>query len=480
VSPVNIKELLQRYGKIERPNIDFKRRLDLTSTPKKVELAKDIATMCELGGYILFGFENDGTPVGIDPATFNEEQISQVIANRCLYPSRGIVAELQDYEEDGVNYTVGVISVPESSFELPTCFKDINGNLKAPVRVGSTTSYLTPTEAIEYYKAKRKDRPPTFLPLDIDKAAVYSLDFSIKKPYLLFQAKPLEAFGEFMPSIPVPLSFAPQLYRVKPVLKCWCGSITGGDWLSRLLEVEEKIRKHHSGIVAETWGIRNCELIGPLPDKMEYIIGPSIRSLEESVEELKIGKYSYLGWAAVAFKQILYVLSGQMNHLLDLDVYLPYVPKSNEFVSVSSQGVTTERQNLWFSEVDGIDIANFSGVLYWTADYPTKEDLMKLPSARIAGYMGSPSSENIFKIKGLHVLEVGEECRKIIKDKGGKYGEFISSIEGGTLPSYVDSKLVDREGDEVKLTHLRMNTQFFSSTFSTVHLLSVKAGIHQA
>lgn len=134
---------------------------------------------------------------------------------------------------------------------------------------------------------------------------------------------------------------------------------------------------------------------------------------------------------------------------------------------------------IWFSEVDGIDIANFSGVHYWSTDYPTREDLRKLPSARIAGYMGSPRSDDTFKIKGLHVLEVDEECRKIVKAKGGKYGEFISGIERGTLPSYVDSKLVEREGDEVKLTHLRMSAQFFSSTFSTVHLLSIKAGIHQ-
>lgn len=168
-----------------------------------------------------------------------------------------------------------------------------------------------------------------------------------------------------------------------------------------------------------------------------------------------------------------------MDHLLDLDAYLPYVPKNNEFVSVSDEGVTTESQNLWFGEVDGMDIADFSGVHYWSADYPTKEDLMKLPSAKIAGYMGSPSLEDTFKIKGLHVLEVSEECSKIIKDKGGKYGEFISSIEQGILPSYIDSKLVDREGDEVRLTHLRMSTQFFSGTLSTVHLLSVKAGLHQ-
>lgn len=475
---LNIKELLQRYRKKESPDLDFKRELDLTSISKKIELSKDIAAMCELGGYILFGFENDGKPVGIDPNTFKEEQISQVIANRCLYPSHGITAELQDHEEGGVKYTVGVISVPESSFEHPACFKDENGNWKAPVRVGSTTSYLTPTEAVEYYKAKRKDRPPAFFPLDIDKAAVYNLGFSVKKPYLVFRAKPLETFGKFMPSIPLPLSLAPQLYNVKPVLKCWCGTITGEDWLAQLQEVEEKIRNHHSGIIAETWGIRNCELIAPLPSKMEYIIGPTIRSLKESIEDLKIGKYSYLGWAAVAFKQILYVLSGQMNHLLDLYVYLPYIPKSNEFVGFDD-GVVTKGQNLWFSEVDGIDIVNFSGVPYWSADYPTKDDLAKLPSARIVGYMGSPAPEATFKIKGLHVLEVGEECAKIIKDKGGNYGEFFSGIEQGVLPAYVDSKLVDREGDEVRLTHLSVNVQFFSGTLSTVHLLSIKAGIHQ-
>jgi hypothetical protein len=73
---LNMKELLQRYRKKEGSDLDFKRELDLTSISKKIELSKDIAAMCELGGYILFGFENDGTPVGIDPNTFKEEQIS--------------------------------------------------------------------------------------------------------------------------------------------------------------------------------------------------------------------------------------------------------------------------------------------------------------------------------------------------------------------------------------------------------------------
>ena len=276
-----LKKLLQKYRKKEHQTLDFKRELDLTSITKKIELAKDIAAMCELGGFILYGFEDDGTPIGIDLAIFNEEQISQVLANRCLHVSPRIVAEVIDYEEKGVTYKIGVISIPESPFEYPACFKDKSGNLKAPVRVGSTISFLNPPEAIEYYKAKRRDKPPTFLPVSTEKMAVYNLDFSSKKPYILFTAKPLEILGGSRPSVPVLLSSVPELYKMKPVLRCWCGAIAGENWLSQLLEVEERIEQTHSGIIAESWGIRNWDLISPLPDKMEYIFGPSIKSLKE-------------------------------------------------------------------------------------------------------------------------------------------------------------------------------------------------------
>ena len=476
-----LRKLLHKYRKKEKPNLDFKRELDLTSTIKKIEFTKDIAAMCAVGGFILYGFENDGTPVGIDPATFNEEQISQVIANRCLFTSLGLASDIVNYEEKGVTYKVGVISVPESPFEYPACFKDKNGNWKAPVRVGSTTSFLTPPEAIEYYKAKHMDKPPPFLPVTIETMAVYNLDFSSEKSYFLLTAKPLEAFGKFRTSVPVLLNFVPKLYKVKPVLKCWCGSITGENWLSWLLKVEEKIEQHHSGIIAESWGIRNWDLISPLPDKMEYVVGPSIQSLKETIEEqeCKIRKYSYLGWAAVAFKQVLYVLLGQINHHLDLYAYLPYIPQSNEFIHVSSEVVTTKKQNLWFTEVKGTDIVDYSGGHHWSSGYSAKDDLLKLPSVRIVGYMGVPDSGSSFKIQGLHILEVGENGNKIFKDTRKKYGEFFSSVDHSILPSYVNSKLVYRENDEVKLTHLHINVQFFEDAFSIMHLISVNAGLWQ-
>ena len=201
--------------------------------------------------------------------------------------------------------------------------------------------------------------------------------------------------------------------------------------------------------------------------------------MKETLKELQFRKFSYFGWAAVAFKQILYVLLGQMNHHLDLYVYLPYVPQINEFVHVWPEEVITKRKNLLFSEVKGTEIVDYSGIRYWSSDYPTKDDLMKLPSARIAGYMGVPDLGSPFKIHGLHILELGTEGDKIFKNTGGSYSDFLSSVERGVLPAYVNSKLVNRESGEVRITHLRINVQFFEDTFATMHLIDVNAALWQ-
>lgn len=96
MNETDLKRLLQKYQSEEKPNLDLKREINLSTKKEKVELSKDVAAMCNLpnGGYILYGFENDSTPVGIVPSTFDDKQIAQIISNRCLLPSPGIIAEI--------------------------------------------------------------------------------------------------------------------------------------------------------------------------------------------------------------------------------------------------------------------------------------------------------------------------------------------------------------------------------------------------
>jgi len=406
-----LRKLLQKYQSEEKPNLDFKREINLSATREKIELAKDIAAMCNLhgGGYILYGFEDDGTPVGIDPSTFDEEQIAQIISNRCLLPSPGIKAEIVDYREGSNRYKIGVITIPQSPFEYPTCFKDANGNLKAPVRIGPTTSYLTPVEAVEYYKERRRDKAPDFFPVDINNMGFFDIDLQNKAPFIKVQSQPFEKLGSVLtPSIPIPISFFPQLPKKKVVLSSWCAGFTGADWLKEFKEIEQLIHKYH-GIIAQMWCIRNWDLLSPLPEKMEYFFGSSIDNLERTINEQDIRKYAYIGWVVVAYKQIVYVLSGQMNNMLNMNVYLPYVPKSNLFVCRSESRIGVAPQNLWFSEIQGENVFEYSEIKYWSSDYPSDELLEAQPTARIIGYIGSPNDSSPFKIKGLHILEIEED-----------------------------------------------------------------------
>lgn len=64
----------------EYPELDFKQRIDPTTTEGLVELALDIGAMSVLGGYIVAGVDGDATPTGriddVDPAGFDEARLS--------------------------------------------------------------------------------------------------------------------------------------------------------------------------------------------------------------------------------------------------------------------------------------------------------------------------------------------------------------------------------------------------------------------
>ncbi|NTV89998.1 MAG: transcriptional regulator [Clostridiales bacterium] len=82
-----LKQLIQSE---EGPKLDFKLSLNLVTESDKKELTKDVIAMANSRGgrgYIIFGVE-DKTKIirGIDTGNFREEQIQQIIYNRCDPP----------------------------------------------------------------------------------------------------------------------------------------------------------------------------------------------------------------------------------------------------------------------------------------------------------------------------------------------------------------------------------------------------------
>lgn len=85
------KSKLQQLLKSEEgPKLDFKAHLSLSTESEKKELTKDVIAMANSRGgrgYIIFGVEDKTKKIlGIDTIDFKEEQIQQIIYNRCDPP----------------------------------------------------------------------------------------------------------------------------------------------------------------------------------------------------------------------------------------------------------------------------------------------------------------------------------------------------------------------------------------------------------
>lgn len=82
-----LKQLLKQE---EGPKLDFKAKLCLNTESDKKELTKDVIAMANSRGgrgYIIFGVEDKTKRIlGVDPGDFKEEQIQQLIYNRCDPP----------------------------------------------------------------------------------------------------------------------------------------------------------------------------------------------------------------------------------------------------------------------------------------------------------------------------------------------------------------------------------------------------------
>jgi len=91
--------------------LDFKREISLMTDNEKQEFAKDISAFANTkGGHILYGVE-DATKLvrGIDPATFDEAKMQQIISARCSPPARFTV-ELFSLQ----GLPVALVTIPNS------------------------------------------------------------------------------------------------------------------------------------------------------------------------------------------------------------------------------------------------------------------------------------------------------------------------------------------------------------------------------
>lgn len=126
-----LKQLLRAE---EGPKLDFKAELHLVNESDKKELTKDVIAMANSRGgrgYIIFGVQDKTKKlIGINTCDFHEEQIQQIIYNRCD-PPVPISIEFIEYD----NVTLAVLTVFRSSHKPHMMLQ--NGAFY--VRRGSTT-----------------------------------------------------------------------------------------------------------------------------------------------------------------------------------------------------------------------------------------------------------------------------------------------------------------------------------------------------
>lgn len=123
--------LLQRP---EGTKLDFKAQLSLKTDTDKKELAKDVTAIANSKGgrgYIIFGIEDKTKRIiGIEDRKYTEEQIQQVISQRCDPP---VSVKLDSISSD--NKVVGVLTIYKSN-QRP---HQIRQNGAFYIRRGSTT-----------------------------------------------------------------------------------------------------------------------------------------------------------------------------------------------------------------------------------------------------------------------------------------------------------------------------------------------------
>ncbi len=123
--------------------LDYKRECDLSQTSDLVELTKDIGAMGILGGYLVVGAEDDGTPVGLSARAaglFDEASLSAKVAKYLPtgFELRSAVHDLDDGTGPRLVALVWVGPHPDGwcVFDRNGDYTDANGKPRTAFRKG--------------------------------------------------------------------------------------------------------------------------------------------------------------------------------------------------------------------------------------------------------------------------------------------------------------------------------------------------------
>lgn len=126
--------LFALMSKPEGPKLDFKQTLSLNFDNEKKELAKDVSAIANSKGgrgYIIFGIsDKEKNIIGIEPHKYTEEQIQQIISQRCE-PPVNIKFEIEEIE----GKSIGILTIYRHQ-QKPHQIRQTGGFY---VRRGSTT-----------------------------------------------------------------------------------------------------------------------------------------------------------------------------------------------------------------------------------------------------------------------------------------------------------------------------------------------------
>ena len=461
---------LVRENPEESTEVEFKEKLSFRTRKDRFEFAKDISAMANaLGGRILVGITNKGAIVGTDPTTFNLKRMHNIVNNRAIHFG-DFDGELVPMPSFGPDITVGVIHV-EKSLNPPICIWSRDHTMiVAYRRQGNTTKKLNADE-IKKLSQEGVLSAPSWYRMDPKDMGVFNYDFSKRESSFEWHMAP-EQDRIWGPVLLVPMPFLPFLDGI--CIKAYCGGVSGG-WLEVLEELEEQIDRHH-GIIAECWTIRNSQLLGPLPEKMQYFTGPSVRCLIDTLKNKRIDKYGFLSCVFLAYRNLLYVFQGEMNNIVELSVYSSSIPARPRVVKIMDHKAALSETGFSFIDLQAKRIDVWRGIPFIGAGHPTQGELDAQPNAELLGYIGQ-RREGPFKVRGLHIFKTSEKLKDIIRKKGGDEGRFLTQTEPPLLFSHVSSKMSEKDKRNVKITALGLTLQTFASTLSTTLIVTADCGI---
>lgn len=138
VSKERLLQLLDHRAESDR--LDYKETLDLSTKSAVLELAKDVGAFSALGGHIVVGAKDDGSPGALmDDKAWELFDAAKVTAKLANYLPERVRPEVARREIDGVRYAVLYVPPVESGlvvFPVGGVYKHRSGKDKAVFRCG--------------------------------------------------------------------------------------------------------------------------------------------------------------------------------------------------------------------------------------------------------------------------------------------------------------------------------------------------------